>query len=267
MKYIFSTLLLITSIVSKGQNDYDSLAKYSYLIVGYKDNKVYQNGTGFFLKTDEGYRFITAKHVVSEMNTFTKLPTPHHYDFIGIVYKDTITNKSAFIRLDIRQVKPLLPNTFFYESPDVVTFNLIGMKLNIAINSIEKFLPNPKNRIDKKLEKIIVYGYANDTTAKDIDNVKPYHYEGQFADFFHRDPYYPSNDSINWVIQPESKEGISGSPVFLKYSKNANGKKVVWFEFGGVQFGNDLPYHSAYMVRQDTAIKELFKPTIFTYNF
>jgi hypothetical protein len=267
MKSIFITLSIVfISIISKGQNDFDSLSKYSYLVLGYMNGETYQNGTGFFIKTKDGYKFITAKHNVSCINTFTKQPLPNKYDFIGIVYDDTVTKSATTIKLDIRQVKPVLPNTFFYETPDIVILDIIGLKVNAIIYSVEKFI-DTLNDGNKNFEKLIAYGYKKDTVHKTADSLKTSYYEGTFADMRHTNPRYSTNDSLNYVIQPEITQGMSGSPVFFKYSTNKNGISEEWIELGGVVFGNDTIYHSGYMIQTHITNREIEKAARVKFTF
>ena len=246
-----------------------TLKKYIYFIVGYKGDNIYPHGTGFFYKSNEGYKFITAKHSVSDVNTFNKETLINKYDFIGIVYTDTISKTFAFIRLDIRLVKPLLPNTYFYETPDIIVFDLIGLKLNIKIYPINDLLPKPST-VDKKFDKIIIWGYPFSESPPPgfpIDSVKAKRYEGKFADVSHLDPYYPPNSKLYSVIQPEVIQGMSGAPVFFKYYSGKGNAKTEIYEFAGLLFGTNVPYKAGYVHTYDATMAEIVKVTLFKYTF
>lgn len=245
------------------------LKKYSYLIVGYKGEQIHPVGTGFFYKFNEGYKFITTRHSVTEINTFNKQIVPNHYDFLGIVYKDTILKTSAFLRLDIRPIKSALPTYFFYESPDVIVFDLIGLNQNIKIYSINDLLPQQINA-DKKFENVIIwgYGYTEALPANShIDSVVPKRYEGKIATAAQIDPYYPQRPQLYTVIQPESMSGMSGSPVFFKYTIGDKNAPKEIYEFAGLQFGSSYSYKTGYIHTYEAVMGEIYKETPIKYTF
>jgi|HubBroStandDraft_2_1064218.scaffolds.fasta_scaffold228314_1 hypothetical protein len=248
---------------TKSYQGIDSLKKYSYMIVGIHTTNGQKpgspDGTGFFIRDDNNQlHFITAKHIVSCINTFTKEPTPLSYDTIEVRYFHKSDSTIDYIPLYLKDIKYKIKNQFFYESPDVISFLANGDFSNADINSVEKMVVD-YSKLNEPPEKIIIFGYSvtKNMTGFTERNFPLTCYQEQPADLAHIDPAYPNPDSINLVLQPETIEGVSGAPVFYKYPSS---EKMV---FGGVAFGKDSIYKSTYIVRPDIVIREMFYPSIF----
>lgn len=244
----------------------DSLSKYSYFVVRYEGDIIQPHGTGFFLQTPEGYKFITAKHSVSRISPFDKSIVPPPIDFIGIVYTDTITNSSAFIKLDIRGLTAVLINGFFWDIPDIFVCNLIGLNINAVINPINDLLPKPSEK-QKRVDKFIIHGFGFDAPLPEgtnIDSVHSTYFECQVAPPAQIDVHYPPAPGIYTTLTPQVMEGVSGAPVFIKYRDFRNN---YWYEFGGIQFGRNIPLNGCYIHTLPATLNEINKASPFNYNF
>src|SRR5450759_4518399 len=116
-----------TKVVSKNEtqieND-DSLSKYSYLITGIttrSDSTFWiPMATGFFVKGNNGYVFITARHAISGISTFSGKPAKFRFDSLGIRYFSKNTNSVEYIYINVSEWKERILNKLFYELPDVI---------------------------------------------------------------------------------------------------------------------------------------------------
>ena len=207
----------------------------------------YPIGTCFFARRKSDLFFITSKHGVNGYNTFNLRPTASQYDTIGFRYYNTDTKEICFRSLNVLDIKHYLPNTYFYDTPDFVVFKMNDPKIEKYINSLESymFLDNSKTG---ELESLISIGYAFYDAIKFSKTISPTYYIGVLADSSTLDPYYPLNKSIYFVSHPKSIQGMSGAPVFGLYGYKRK-KKLI--KFGGVIFGSNDPFNSAYIVNPE----------------
>jgi hypothetical protein len=271
--YVVIQITACTKIKNKEaeENSNDTLIKYSYLIVGIKtihdSLRFFPDATCSLLKTDAGLFCITAKHVLSGINTFTKSAVPIQYDTIGIRYFTKSSNSPKINEIVLGDVRKLFSNKYFYESPDFICFKIPSeFPADSKIYSIENILTKQKPSLDTP-QKIIIFGYEwNNKAAKALTSSEEFPIRAFFGNFAKKqniDPNYPQNDSLNYVIVPEVFGGMSGSPVFFKYLKMTDGKPVEWITFGGVVFGGDSVYKSSWIVRPDISLREIFHPSIY----
>jgi hypothetical protein len=272
--YLLITLFLFRCANSQNKNDLksiDSLRKYSYLIVGLQKEKgtqdIKQLGTGFFFNIqNEGMYFLTAKHIVSDINTFNKKPTGVNYDIIGIRYFNKKNDSFEILPVNLKNIKYHIANKYFYETPDFIYFKIDPSSLiDAGINEVSYFFYNYQIEPFPPTQ-IISWGYAytqESSLNHSLQTVPIIFYEGKIADNTHIDPYYPYPDSLNLITQPESIQGMSGSPAFYKYTSLENGKTKEWIRFGGVMFGRDTIYKSAYIIKPETVFNQFKHATIY----
>ncbi|MDB5117793.1 MAG: hypothetical protein JWQ79_3285 [Mucilaginibacter sp.] len=236
-----------------------ALSKYSYLLVGIKssNNKtqtIYPLCSCFFTRRNKELYLVTAKHCINDFNGFNLKPTESNFDTIGFRYYNSILKQTAFSRLVVRGIKKYLPNDFFYEDPDFVFLKMTDTIVDKFVFSMEKYLQDTiKN--DYKIDSIVSFGYGlKDPTTFSIKTT-PMHYSGVLANKTNIDPYYPVNNNIYYVIQPQAIQGMSGAPVFLLCSSSNDSKTHI--VFGGVLFGTNSKYNSAYIV----------DPNVFRYHY
>lgn len=244
MKYstIFLTLLII-STKSNCQLD-TSLSKYSYLLVGIKTvhdttKTIFPIGTCFFARRGSEVFMITAKHNLNGYNTFNLKPTESQFDTVGFRYFDPHTQKISYTSLNIKDLKIYLSNDYFFNSPDAVVLKMNDPIVNPLILSLESFMTE---NLNEKPDSIISFGFAFKKPYSFSDTTTSTYYSGYYQN--NKDPYYPVNDNLYYVTKPISIQGMSGSPVFFKYTKS----NKTYFAFGGVMFGADDPFNSAYIV-------------------
>ena len=221
-----------------------ALNKYSYLLVGIKTvhdttKTIFPIGTCFFARRGSELFMITAKHNLNGYNTFNLKPTESQFDTVGFRYFDPRTQKISYTSLNIKDLKRYLLNDYFFNSPDAVVLKMNDPIVNPLLHSIESFMVE---NINEKPDSIISFGFAFKQPYSFSDTTTSTYYSGFYQNI--KDPYYPVNDSLYYVTKPISIQGMSGSPVFFKYIKS----NTSYLTFGGVMFGADTPYNSAYIV-------------------
>ncbi len=245
-----------------------SLAKYSYFIVGFVGEEVVPMGTGFFIRSDSGHYFITAKHLISEKGVFSHIGTQLRPEEIGIMHSDSNGHPVGFIKLTTGPITRQLQQKLYYQEADMIIFHIIGLDKITFINAIDESLL--KSKTGKQPDEVIAWGYGLDYDAlknKNANTIKPELYKGTIADSLHLDPSNYKNDTLNHVIQPETKIGHSGAPAFFSYSKKNLFKRAIWYELGGLVFSGNKVYKSAFIVNRKTLMTQLKDPTVPKYRF
>lgn len=207
------------------------------------NSAIYPIGTCFFARRADALFLITAKHNISGFNTFNLKHTPSQFDTVGFRYFDPKNKKISFASLNVIPMKKELVNDYFYESPDLVVLKMNDPMVEPYINSMEKYMVTKKEE-NEKLDSVISFGYAFADPNIFKEDVMTTYYKGVLADLVHQDPYDRPNDNIYYRTQPKSIQGMSGSPVFLKFKS----EKGIRFLFGGVLFGGNQNNNSAYIV-------------------
>ena len=203
----------------------DSLSKYSYLITGIttrNDSTFWiPMATGFFVRGGKGYIFVTARHAISGISTFSGKPNNFQFDSLGIRYFSKGDDSVKYIYINVSEWKKRILNKLFYELPDVIGLRINDFPKDAKIFSIENILS--RGLPSGIPYKALIYGYANDslTPTFDADHYLIRHYECTLADEKHIDPHYPQ-DTITNVLMPAATYGMSGSPVFFIYKTLIN---------------------------------------------
>lgn len=270
MKLMILVIVLLASRASICQRVItieDTLSKYSYLIVGRKGPVSYPCGTGFFVKTEKGLKFITASHVISGFDPFAGKHSNEPFDTIRILYPDILSGSLKYFSLDIRSSLSLIKSDYVFFKPDMLVFDIVGLNEESKIYTINDFLDNSfRLSAPNTIRRIEVNGFSIDTVhskPQSVSDLPMRHYEVALADRFHRDPFYPNFDRINYRVQPSILQGMSGAPVFITF-KDLNGlEKVV---FAGVQIGSNYIFGCAYIIYPEIAIREIHKPASIQFS-
>lgn len=258
MKYLLLFYLTLIIGSSPAQKNFpkeipiDSLKKYSYFLVGIKTIKgkqtIYPIGTCFFARRGNELFMITAKHNLNGYNSFNLNQIEFQFDTVGFRYFDPKTQKISYTSLNVKDHKKYFSNDYFFNSPDAVVLKMNDPIVNPLLHSIESFMLENKT---EKPDSIISFGFAFERPYSFSDTTTSTYYSGIFQD--NKDPNYPVNDSLYYVTKPISIQGMSGAPVFFKFIK----KNKSYFTFGGVIFGTNFPYNSAYIVNPEIIRKKV----------
>lgn len=262
------TFLFIISTRTMSQIDslhvYDSLAKYSYLIVAGKfiprfigdtpneTNTFYRgNATGFFIRLKEKLFLVTAYHVVTPCDVYHNVIVHNDINCLAVTYHDTLNHLRQQI-LDISN-RVNMPPIFFLNTPDIAIVDAAHVFDDAKINSIENLIFDTTRYTKENIIKYIIFGFSGNKmdeliVTKHTVDTPPFLYEGYTADSSHYEKLYKylNIDSMYYTLQPLGIPGMSGAPVFreVKYKKR---KKRI--EFAGMQSGKNDDFNCAYIVK------------------
>jgi hypothetical protein len=270
-KYLFIYIILISACYSKQpqkfslksdsttreiHNPYDSLKKYSYHLVGIssKPNHPPIIGTAFFIRLNGKLYIASAGHMFNGVETRDS----------SIINKDTIWDSVKVILFNSKTGKDTPINApmpkhaipyYSYQKPDIYIsrFDPKGLQ----VNSIENFISDVS---EKKSDKVIYFGFQFSQMRAGSDNYVLFSYEGEAFKyrFLIPDKYtlVPIEDTLNYYSTPNSYQGNSGSPVFLKFSRFENGKIIDEIKFGGILIGlTPQEYNMAQILKTKEVIK------------
>jgi hypothetical protein len=211
---------------------YDSLKKYSYLLVGLPGKNTILSGpidvsTGFFIRDTHNRLFlVSAYHVLTGCDPLNSRMLDVRDDSLQVWYMDTLNGyKSEQFALTAYQNKRCNDSI-----PDVDTMDVTGHFKDGRIFSIERMMPQnmPQDDIAKG-DSVICYGYPKKKIPfKPVDKAadpshkirKVFGYRGEFKD---------KGDSLIYIgIHPALKKGFSGAPLFRIKAGSA-------IEFAGIQ--------------------------------
>ena len=237
MKLMMTLTLLLQSIYCFSQNDYDSLRKYSYYIVGTFDNldsgKIVSTGrvtgTGYFIRHDEKLYFITARHVLAGTDELCRKIIPSDNEGLMNI---SLVNDSGIIQdevitLNVKTIRDTTACNYLQLSPDIIAYE-IDDSGNHKIYSVEKFLPT---YLPKERGEIITFGYRDSLDADGVFVTREsiplitnkYRLYNNYQ--FYRGKEN-GVDSINYLVGQRDSlfninevQGHSGSPAFIKDNK------------------------------------------------
>ena len=238
MKSMIIAILLLQSLISFSQNDYDSLRKYSYYIVGSYDNldsgvvvstgKI--TGTGYFIRHDNSMFFITAKHVLAGTDELCNKKIPA--DDAGLMTISLVNDagiiQPELITLNVKAIRDTAACSYLQNSPDIISYEIYNPE-NYKIYSVEHFLPG---YIPKDWGKIVTFGYRDslDVTAGALIGRKSIPIVINRYGFYNNYKFYRGKengvDSINYLVERRDSlfsirelQGHSGSPAFIRDNK------------------------------------------------
>jgi len=222
MKY-FPTIIALTASLNQGcphhlacEND-KSVAKYSYIV--YKNTRKYAyTATGFSIKKNDRYYFISAKHVFTG-NDITGQKDLDYPDSINVMLCKS-SNGEDSIMLNIMEIKNGRA-TAIWDAPDFYIYEIRRTKL--PVNTIESLIDDNSTRSLSFSDTLIMYGY-------------PYNYWDSNQHIRSTIPLVSTNtlrfpmennltwdktiiDSFDYIVEPTQSSnfgnGYSGAPVFL----------------------------------------------------
>ncbi|MEP7165667.1 MAG: hypothetical protein ABI741_13290 [Ferruginibacter sp.] len=272
MKQLIIAIILLQSIPCFSQNDYDSLRKYSYYIVGTYENwdsdslvstaKI--TGTGYFIRNEGKTFFITAKHVLAGTDELCRKVIPD--DDQGLMTISLVNDSGIIqqevINLNVKKIRDTAACNYLQNSPDIIAYEIFNPG-NYKIYSIENFIPAylPKDR-----GKIITFGYRD---SLDIANGSLISRESipivtNHYGFYNNYKFYRGKengvDSINYLVELKDSlfsiqelKGHSGSPAFIKDNKRNR------FIFLGTLVGMSYVNNNLSFVKP-SFIKKIFYP-------
>jgi hypothetical protein len=217
---------------------YDTLGRYSYLIIGMNNGEI-TNSTGFFIRDTGNKLFlVSAYHVFTGCDLFPDTFQARRPDTLKVWYTDTLgTYKFAKLPLTAYKNKPCKSAAVL---PDVDTMEVTAWFRDGAIYSVEHMAPHYWKVYNGLTEGDVVacYGYFQHSSAKfppkDGDaRVMPGGYTSHVIKM-------PGNirgllEQNYLAVRPAYKEGFSGAPVFMIRSDSTHKRTI---EFGGIQSGS-----------------------------
>ena len=266
-----------TSIAQKGETKnytYAEFKKYSYLLVfetkpGAEKPKMHL-GCGFFIRMYGKIFLITAYHVITGNDVYSKPPSkyPSFKDFYTFSVRFAANNKYYYFEGDLESIKKNSPLRSFIKEPDIYVIEIRPPGNNIQINSVEKFINKSPKEILSKEDTCFSFGYSHGEIPTDLntpsdltDTLSPMLYIGYSPPERRYNIVYNSLniDSLNISVFPQALIGMSGSPVFIKNNNNS-------IELIGLQSGSNLDYNLSYIVKASEIIKEIKKKSKVTKN-
>ena len=263
------TIVIFIPLMARSQQDtlkkFDSLSKYSYLLIGAiapPENLGVRpgililtgNATGFFIRKGKKLYLVSAFHVFTGCDVYHGVFQDLRNEFLIVPYLDTMgILRKATLPLSGFRDKPC---KLFLDNPDVDVMDVSYTFKDGKINSIESMLPQKtKGKKFYDTNKYISYGFPGDRfqayvyKTMNMDE-EPNFYQGENADSSQYDPYYDRKriDSMCLIIKPALFAGTSGSPIFKIVDSKK--KRIETILFAGVQSGTNLFYNCSYIVRE-----------------
>jgi hypothetical protein len=225
---------------------YDSLKKYSYLLIGLPTKDLVHNGTrdvstGFFIRDLNDRLFlVSAYHVLTGCDPLNSRILDVRDDSLQVWYMDTL-NRYKFEQFTLTAYHNKRCNDSI---PDVDTMDVTGHFKDGRIFSIERMMPHnvPQDHIAKG-DSVICFGYhKKKIPSKTGDEaVKPSHKIRKI--FGYRDEFKDKGGSFIYVgIHPALKKGFSGAPLFRIKAGSA-------IEFAGIQSSAAIGNKVSFVVR------------------
>jgi hypothetical protein len=266
--------LVLCVLVVYSQSEYDSLKKYSYLIVQYKtaidfranmsslhdfkyDTVITGLASGFFIRKKNKLFFVGSYHVFMGVDTYCKkmIPESRRAEILGIEYFDKSDDTFKYYYIDIKELNINSQVISLNEYPDAYVFEIKDpLPKEMNIYSVEKMISKKRNT-KATFQYSIVYGYyypySGISFIKPItDYMRPTLYKGTIASNDECKDILPNIDSLNIRLNTFNKWGASGAPVFFKYKY----KSKEWFEFAGVQAAGNESVDCSVAVRKQEII-------------
>ena len=246
-------LLLFNKSFSQKQNDFDSLRKYSYSLIGFSNEGLQMHphgGTCFFVRKKSKIFLVTAKHVVNGCEGTYK--NSYYPKMLTLAILDSNETPKAFIQVDISKI---IDTTSCPDSTaDIIAFETIDSNTS-KLYSVENFILPPFENTDN----IDMYGFPSETL---IDSER--HFRVPKASHIHIRKKntvfttftYPNTKKLDstclGIVSPDLKadtmylHGYSGAPVFIKkYNSNKIRICGAFTTFGFAKYNKDYKYIGA----------------------
>lgn len=256
--FCFYSCIIAQKVQHEGYTQ-ENVAKYSYFIYGDKDRNSIEQGTGFFLKNRNRLYFATAAHILLSWDFKNNKPTSPPIDtfFLRLPKKNSIG--FYFYPISVNIIRERFRKGYAFEYPDLCFIEILNSK-EYDINIIN--FSHSKYPISKNISDVFIWGFpVNDTindrgcymTLPSSESVGK-----TIADYFKK-VYWPDHnvyDSINYqikIIKGPCKNGMSGSPIFLKTSTSRN------LVFGGMVIMGDPLTMDIHAIRPEIVISEILR--------
>jgi len=217
---------------------YDTLEKYSYLIIGMNSEEI-TNSTGFFIRDTSNKLFlVSAYHVFTGCDLFPDTLQALRADTLKVWYTDTLGRYTfAKLPLTAHKNKPCKSAALL---PDVDTMEVTAWFRDGKIYSIEHMAPHYWKEFTGVSAKDLVacYGFFQDDPAKfppkaGDPRVRPGGYASHVVEV--PDSIRDLLGQTYIAVRPAYKEGFSGAPLFMIRSDSTHKRTI---EFAGIQSGN-----------------------------
>jgi len=269
-KYFLLNTLLFFTLHGQAQSnifDFDSLAKYSYLLIevsfhprninenpNLSNLKFEGNATSYFIRDSNTLYLCTAYHVFSSCDVYQKRRLDSKSDYLVVRIYDNL-NQAKYILIPIPfSMFRTLPCKGFLENADFAKLDVTNYFKGIEVNSIESFIIQKKQSTKSKISNIISYGYP-------VTKITGFRSSGEYDDFIKPTEYIGKIDtnyysliidkhlvdSMYYLSTPSCYQGSSGAPVF--FEKVFRKKK--WIEFAGTQSGTDFLNNQSVITKGD----------------
>lgn len=252
MKYLFLLIWIVNINCSYGQQNYDSLRKYSYCIRGYtieKNGVIPTGGTCFFIKRNDKLFLITAYHVIcgtddndNKIKNYPKELTVFTFDSVGNL-------SDYFFSISIKSILDTCRAINSFVEPDIIA---IEINNNNRLRTVEKFIKPPFQQPGQ----VIMFGFPGlgDLTHPSgwgIIGASNLNIDNRDSQIITHTKYEDGTlDSINYYINTENKndtffskgwyKGYSGSPVFIKDKVTKTWRLGGVFAFSLKKDNNDI---------------------------
>ena len=254
MKLIYYTvvfLLLSSCLRPKAiqKFHFENYKDYSYLLFQGKthgeDSSINGIGTGFFLRYHDTLYLVSAEHVLTGNDPFKVIRIDSlSPDFLAFYYDIASDTVKGVENLYLDSIKRANPPRYIKNHPDVIAFP-VKLPPEARIKSIEGTI-NPRAELNVG-DSVFFWGFpeikpgANSTTIN-YQHLDPIKYSGVAVGL---------NDSLYYASTPDTKQTVSGSPVFVK--KIIRGRNRFYF-IGVLCAGSELS-GMAFFVRYDQLLR------------
>ena len=216
---IYCTFPLLLSCSGRKFNsqhfNFDNFQDYSYLLfLGKKhaqSNSINGIGTGFFIREDNKLYLVSAEHVLTGNDPFRVIRVDSlSPDFLVFYYNKTNDSDKGFENLLLDSIKKTHPPRKIEDHADLITYP-INLPANAQIKSIEGTI-SPSTELNVG-DSVFFWGFPKVKAQPDSNtmyyyqNPHPIKYNGVVVGL---------NDSLYYASIPDTKQGASGSPVFVK---------------------------------------------------
>jgi len=252
---LLGSLSLLTScrpgsqVITTKRYLYDSLEKYSYLIIGMNSKEI-TNSSGFFIRDTANKLFlVSAYHVFTGCDVFPDTFQDQRADTLKVWYTDTLgVYKFAKLPLTAYKNKPCKSAAVL---PDMDTMEVTAWFRDGNIYSIEHMAPHYwKDSTGVRPGDIVVcYGFFQDDPAKfppkeGDPRVKPAGYTSHAMEVPGSIRVLLGQTYI--AVYPANKEGFSGAPLFMIRADSTRKRRIA---FAGIQSGNSEDNSHSLIVR------------------
>jgi len=230
---------------------FDNFKDYSYLLFQGKirgeKNSISGVATGFFVKYHDTLYLVSAEHVLTGNDPFRVIRIDSlSPDFLTFYYNTSNNTVKGFENLYLDSIKKANPPRYIKNHPDLITLP-VNLPPEAEIISIENTI-NPNAELNVG-DSVFFWGFPEIRAVSDSDiiyrqDLDPIKYSGVAVGL---------NDSLYYASIPNTKQTVSGSPVFVK--KIIRGRDRFYF-IGILCAGSELS-GMAFFVRYNQLLRSI----------